>query len=73
VENRQIVVDTAMRTNLPRVFAISDICTYEGHVPLLSVGFGDAATAANHAAVDLRPGYRLAPEHSTDRDVAPVP
>ncbi|MGW1463622.1 NAD(P)/FAD-dependent oxidoreductase [Streptomyces sp. NPDC002308] len=68
VENRQVVVDRAMRTNLPRVFAVGDICTYDGRVPLISVGFGDAAIAANHAAVDLRPGSRLAPEHSTDGD-----
>ncbi|RLU90531.1 ferredoxin--NADP(+) reductase [Streptomyces griseocarneus] len=72
VENRQIAVDRAMRTNLPRVYAVGDICTYEGRVPLVSVGFGEAATAANHAAVELRPGSRLAPEHSTDRDGAPL-
>lgn len=73
VENRQIAVDGSMRTNLPRVYAVSDICTYEGRVPLISVGFGDAAIAANHVAVELRPGSRLAPEHSTDREAAPLP
>ncbi|MFJ4909044.1 NAD(P)/FAD-dependent oxidoreductase [Streptomyces sp. NPDC093249] len=70
MENRQIMVDTAMRTNLPGVYAVGDICSYEGRVPLISVGFGEAATAANHAAVELRPGSRLAPEHSTDTDGA---
>ncbi|MGW2018877.1 NAD(P)/FAD-dependent oxidoreductase [Streptomyces sp. NPDC001927] len=77
LENRLIAVDRAMRTNLPRVYAAGDICTYEGRVPLISVGLGEAATAANHAAVELRPGSRLAPEHSTDRsadlDAVPVP
>lgn len=73
VENRQIVVDKSMRTNLPRVYAISDICTYEGRVPLISVGFGDAAIAANHVAVELLPGSRLAPDHSTDRDAVALP
>ncbi|MEU9999645.1 NAD(P)/FAD-dependent oxidoreductase [Streptomyces sp. NPDC050848] len=73
VENRQVAVDRAMRTNLPRVYAVGDICTYEGRVPLVSVGFGEAATAANHAAVELRPGSRLAPDHSTDPDAAPLP
>ncbi|MFI5784000.1 NAD(P)/FAD-dependent oxidoreductase [Nocardia sp. NPDC051570] len=71
--NQQIAVDRAMRTNLPRVYAISDICTYEGRVPLITVGFGDAATAVNHAAVELRPAARLAPEYSTHRDVAALP
>ncbi|MFI7104176.1 NAD(P)/FAD-dependent oxidoreductase [Streptomyces sp. NPDC050161] len=72
VENRQITVDRAMRTNLPRVYAVGDICTYPGRVPLISVGFGEAATAANHAALELRPGSRLAPAHSTDPDTAPL-
>lgn len=68
LRNGQIVVDRAMRTNLPRVYAVGDVCTYEGRVPLVSVGFGDAATAANHAAVELCPGSGLTPDHSTDRD-----
>lgn len=68
MSNRLVLVDGAMRTNLPRVYAIGDICHYEGRVPLISVSFGEAATAANHAAVGLRPGARLAPEHSTDID-----
>ncbi|MGW1838519.1 NAD(P)/FAD-dependent oxidoreductase [Streptomyces sp. NPDC002067] len=68
MESRRVVVDGAMRTNLPGVYAVGDICTYEGRVPLISVGFGEAATAANHLAVALRPGSRLAPEHSTDRE-----
>lgn len=70
-EDRLIAVDRAMRTSLPGVYAAGDICTYEGRVPLISVGFGEAATAANHAAVALRPGARLAPEHSTDREPTP--
>ncbi|MER6394568.1 NAD(P)/FAD-dependent oxidoreductase [Kitasatospora sp. NPDC059973] len=66
LENRQILVDPAMRTSLPQVYAVGDGCTYEGRVPLISVGFGEAATAVNHAAVALRPGAQLAPEHSSD-------
>lgn len=68
--SRRIVVDMAMATNLPGVYAIGDVCSYEGRVPLISVGFGEAATAANHVAVELRPGSRLAPDHSTDTDGA---
>ena len=66
MSNRLVLVDGAMRTNLPVVYAVGDICHYEGGVPLISVAFGEAATAANHAAVSLRPGSRLVPEHSTD-------
>ncbi|MFD3586387.1 NAD(P)/FAD-dependent oxidoreductase [Streptomyces sp. NPDC058683] len=66
LEHRKIRVDQAMRTNLPHVYAVGDGCTYPGRVPLISVGFGEAGTAVNHAAVSLRPGTRLAPEHSSD-------
>ncbi|MGW1432383.1 NAD(P)/FAD-dependent oxidoreductase [Streptomyces sp. NPDC002431] len=66
LEHRRIRVDRSMRTNLPGVYAVGDGCTYPGRVPLISVGFGEAGTAVNHAAVALRPGQRLAPEHSSD-------
>ncbi|MER5601635.1 NAD(P)/FAD-dependent oxidoreductase [Streptomyces sp. NPDC002265] len=73
LEYRQIRVDAAMRTSLPGVYAVGDGCTYPGRVPLISVGFGEAATAVNHAAVALRPGARLAPGHSSDAHPEPVP
>jgi thioredoxin reductase (NADPH) len=62
---RHIVVDTAMRTNLPRVFAAGDIATYEGKVPLISVGFGEAALAVNNAAPIVEPGMGIFPGHSS--------
>jgi thioredoxin reductase len=62
---RHIVVDTAMRTNLPRVFAAGDITTYEGKVPLISVGFGEAALAVNNAAPIVEPGMGIFPGHSS--------
>ncbi|MEU2063708.1 NAD(P)/FAD-dependent oxidoreductase [Streptomyces sp. NPDC013455] len=63
--------DPATReTSLPGVYAVGDGSTHPGRVPLISVGFGEAATAVNHAAVALRPGSRLAPAHSTDPDAA---
>ncbi|MET9835257.1 NAD(P)/FAD-dependent oxidoreductase [Streptomyces sp. NPDC006385] len=73
LEYRQIKVDATMRTSLPLVYAAGDGCTYPGRVPLISVGFGEAATAVNHAAVALRPGERLAPGHSSDAVPAPEP
>ena len=62
---RHIVVDTAMRTNLPRVFAAGDIVTYEGKVPLIAVGFGEAALAVNNAAPIVEPGMGIFPGHSS--------
>jgi len=65
LEKRRICVDTAMRTNLPRVFAAGDISVYEGKVPLISVGFGEAATAVNNATpwIDIHQG--VFPGHSS--------
>ena len=66
-DKRQIVVDTSMRTNLPRVFAAGDITTYDGKVKLISVGFGEAATAVNNAATVIDPTAKVFPGHSSDK------
>lgn len=66
VRDRKIVVDAAMRTSRPGVFAAGDITTYDGRVALIAVGFGEAATAVNHAAVHLDPTVSTFPGHSTD-------
>lgn len=63
---RHIVVDQAMHTNLPGVFAAGDIVEYPGKVRLISVGFGEAATAVNNAAVFLDPAAKIFPGHSSD-------
>jgi len=65
IQKRRIVVDSAMRTNLPRVFAAGDIAVYEGKVPLISVGFGEAATAINNAASWVDPHQGVFPGHSS--------
>lgn len=65
-EDRKILVDPSMRTSRPGVFAAGDICTYPGRVPLIAVGFGEAATAVNHAAAFMDPQAAIFPGHSTD-------
>jgi thioredoxin reductase len=62
---RHILVDSAMRTNLRRVFAAGDIVDYDGKVKLISVAFGEAATAVNNAAGLIEPGAKVFPGHST--------
>ncbi len=69
-ENRHVVVDTTMRTSLPRVYAAGDIAAYDGKVRLIAVGFGEAATAVNNAAVSIDPRAHLFPGHSTENGVA---
>lgn len=64
-DKRHIKVDSAMFTNLPRVLAAGDICTYTGRVPLIAVGFGEAATAVNNAAPLINPEAHVFPGHSS--------
>lgn len=65
-QKRHVVVDPAMRTNLPRVFAAGDITDYPGKVRLIAVGFGEAATAVNNAAVTIDPSAHVFPGHSSE-------
>jgi thioredoxin reductase (NADPH) len=65
-ENRHIRVDSAMRTNLPRVFAAGDITEYDGKVRLIATGFGEVATAVNNAAVVIDPAAHVFPGHSSE-------
>ena len=66
LRRRRIVVDSRMRTSRERVYAAGDITEYEGKVRLMSVGFGEVATAVNNAAVELDPELPLFPGHSTE-------
>ncbi|MFJ8925215.1 NAD(P)/FAD-dependent oxidoreductase [Streptomyces sp. NPDC102364] len=68
LQARKITVDTHMATNLPRVFAAGDITDYPGKVRLISVGFGEAATAVNNAATVIDPEAALFPGHSTEKE-----
>src|SRR3954453_13436499 len=70
VQDRHVVVDTRMATNLPRVFAAGDITDYLGKVRLLSVGFGEVATAVCNAATVIDPEADVFPGHSTEGAVA---
>jgi thioredoxin reductase (NADPH) len=70
VGDQYVAVDTTMATSVPGVFAAGDIADYRGKVRLISVDFGEAATAVNNAAVRINPDERLFPGHSSD---APPP
>jgi thioredoxin reductase len=69
-DNRHIVVDSAMRTQRQGVFAAGDVVDYDGKVRLISVGFGEVATAVNNAAVHIDPDAQVFPGHSTDEHPA---
>lgn len=66
LRGRAVLVDQRMRTTVPRVYAAGDLADHEGKVRLMSVGFGEVATAVGNAAVELDPARTLFPGHSTD-------
>jgi len=66
VGGRYVSVGSTMATNLPGVFGAGDVVDYPGKVRLISVGFGEAATAVNNAAVLLHPNEQIFPGHSSD-------
>jgi thioredoxin reductase (NADPH) len=65
-DGRRIFVDSRGATSLPGVFAAGDVTEYDGKLPLIATGFGEAATAVNNAAVWLDPAARLMSGHSSD-------
>lgn len=65
LEKRRVLVDTTMKTTVDRVYAAGDITAYPGKVPLISVGFGEAATAVNNAAPLVDPTHGVFPGHSS--------
>ena len=65
-EKRHVVVDQAMHTSVPRVFAAGDVAQYPGKVRLIAVGFGEAATAVNNAAAVIDPAAHVFPGHSSE-------
>ncbi|MET9381800.1 NAD(P)/FAD-dependent oxidoreductase [Streptomyces sp. NPDC002928] len=65
---QRIAVDSRMAAGVPRVFAAGDITDYPGKARLISVGFGEAATAVNNAATVIDPEAAVLPGHSTGEE-----
>jgi thioredoxin reductase (NADPH) len=66
LSGRHIRTDPRLRTSAPYVYAAGDIAEYDGKVRLMSVGFGEVATAIGNLAVEIDPASTLFPGHSTD-------
>ena len=69
IEKNQIVVNDLYETNLPGVFAVGDVCSFEGKLKLIATGVGEAATAVCIAKTRLDPKAKLFPGHSSDMDL----
>jgi len=65
VEERHIVVDTTMATNLRASSLPATSRSNAGKVRLISVGFGEVATAVCNAATVIDPEATVFPGHST--------
>ena len=75
IEKNSIVVNSRMETNIEGIYAVGDICTYDGKVKLIATGFGEAPIAVSNAKVFVDPTAKLQPLHSTsvmgDKEDAP--
>ena len=67
IVGNSIRVDATMRTNLPGVYAVGDIATYEGKIKLIATATAEAAMAANYARNYLDPTVQVSPGHSSER------
>jgi thioredoxin reductase (NADPH) len=69
IERNQIQVNDHYETNLPGVFAVGDVCSFDGKLKLIATGVGEAATAVCFAKMQLDPYAKLFPGHSSDMDL----
>ncbi|MBP7934314.1 MAG: NAD(P)/FAD-dependent oxidoreductase [Phycisphaerae bacterium] len=60
-----IVVTSRMETSMAGVFAAGDVASYPGKLKLIVTGFGEAATAVNHAKAFIDPASKSFPGHSS--------
>lgn len=65
IQKNSLVVNSKMETNIEGIFAVGDICTYDGKVKLIATGFGEVPIAVSHAKVYVDPTAKTQPLHST--------
>ncbi len=71
LEGSRIKVSPVMETNISGIYSCGDICAYHGKLKLIATGYGEAAIAANHAAVIANPSLKFEPGHSSEAKDAP--
>lgn len=65
IEKNSLVVNSRMETNIPGIYAVGDICTYDGKVKLIASGFGEAPIAVSEAKMYVDPEAKKQTLHST--------
>ena len=66
IEKKSIAVSRLMESELPGVFAVGDVSTFEGKLKLIVTGFGEAAIAVNVAKTRIDPHAKVFPGHSSE-------
>lgn len=61
-----INVSSKMETNIEGIYAVGDVCDYNGKVKLIATGFGEATIAINAAKHYIDPTTRGHVPHSSD-------
>lgn len=70
IENNKIKVDNCFyQTNRNGIYAIGDVCHYEGKLKLILTSFAEAASALHHAYARVFDGKQLHFEYSTNKGV----
>jgi thioredoxin reductase (NADPH) len=64
-EDKKILVNSKMETNLPGVFAAGDLVAYPGKMKLIATGFSEAAIAVRSAVQFVRPGEKVKVQYSS--------
>lgn len=67
IVKRKIPVNTHQETNIEGVYAIGDICTYDGRAQLIACGFGEAPIAVNGCFLKVNPGAIIGNLHSSSQ------
>lgn len=65
LENKSLVVNHKLETNISGIFAIGDSCHYDGKIKMITTGFGEATIAVNQAYQMLHPEQKNAAVYSS--------
>lgn len=69
IVKNSIQVDHTFQTNIPGVYAVGDISTYEGKLKLIATATAEAAVAVNFAKNYIDPTQKVSPGHSTHKGI----
>ncbi|MDO4432562.1 MAG: NAD(P)/FAD-dependent oxidoreductase [Aerococcaceae bacterium] len=64
-QRNTLLTNHQFETSIPGIFAIGDIAHYDGKVPIIATGFGEAPLAVNQALQFIDPTHKQQHIHST--------